>query len=94
MSTLGYKANTENGHKANTGIGNIKFNRKDHLFMTKKQTIDFIHWWNKKNNLPDGVCASDNMRYVKNGVVEWNIYDSPEVKIKEWVSIYKKVTKK
>lgn len=62
--------------------------------MNKKQTIDFVHLWNKENNLPDGIVIADNMRSEKNGEVFWNISDSPVVDIKKFVRIFEKVTKK
>lgn len=62
--------------------------------MTKKQTIDFVHFWNKENNLPDGIVVADNMRSEENGKVFWNIPDSPIVDIEKFVRIYKKTIKK
>ena len=59
--------------------------------MNKKETLEFIKLWNKKNGYKNGITAEPNMRYHDKGIVTWNEYDSPYVDIKEIVEIYKEV---
>lgn len=61
--------------------------------MNKKQTKDFMHFWNEANGFPDGLTPEANMRYRKDGVVFWNEYDSPEVDVEQFIDCFNKVKK-
>ncbi len=59
--------------------------------MNRKETLKFIEQWNTANNFSNEIVDEPNMRYVENGVVAWNIYDSPNINIEQVINIYKTV---
>lgn len=61
--------------------------------MTKQETLKFIEQWNTANHFSNGLVDEPNMRYVEDGVVAWNIYDSPVINIEQLINIYKNIYK-
>lgn len=59
--------------------------------MNKQETLDFVKQWNIANNFSNEISEEPNMRYVEDGVVIWNEYDSPSINIEQIIKIYNNI---
>lgn len=60
----------------------------------KRKIRKFVKLWNERNGFVDGINESENMRMGDDGVIYWNIYDSPEVDLNQILELLSKLKDK